>query len=104
MKFAPRGDLPWQHPSAGDIARYNHRDGNDDYTQAGDLYRLQPEDAKERLIANLAGSLRLVPQRIQTLQVAHFTNADTDLGKRLQNSLSPAPAIEPTPELVSAKA
>lgn len=30
--------------------RYEHRQGNDDYTQAGDLYRLMNSDQKQQLI------------------------------------------------------
>ncbi len=33
----------------GDADRYNHRQGNDDYTQLGNLYRLMPADEQERL-------------------------------------------------------
>jgi len=30
---------------SGDAARYNHRDGNDDYRQVGDLFRLIGKEA-----------------------------------------------------------
>lgn len=97
-KETPREAAP------GQIARYSHREGNDDYTQAGDLYRLMPEDAKERIVANIAGSLCQTPKRIQTLQVAHFTNADEDFGKRLQKALDGHSANQSEMETVSAKA
>ena len=31
-------------PLAGDADRYDHREGNDDYTQAGDPFRLFDDD------------------------------------------------------------
>src|ERR1700737_2460729 len=34
---------------SGDADRYNHRDGNDDYRQAGDLFRLMSPAQKEQL-------------------------------------------------------
>ena len=33
---------------SGDAARYNHREGNDDYRQAGDLFRLIGKEAQQR--------------------------------------------------------
>lgn len=71
----------------GPVARYNHREGNDDYKQAGDLYRLLPEDQKQRLVNNIAGSLGQTPERIQKLQVSHFMKADPDYGQRLAAAL-----------------
>ena len=35
--------------------RYNHRDGNDDYAQAGDLFRMMSEEQKNILADNIAG-------------------------------------------------
>ena len=34
---------------SGDADRYNHRDGNDDYRQPGNLFRLMTADQKEQL-------------------------------------------------------
>src|SRR4029077_20900145 len=39
---------------SGDAARYNPRDGNDDYTQAGNLFRLMTVAQRERLFGNIA--------------------------------------------------
>ncbi|MHB1022149.1 MAG: catalase [Acidobacteriaceae bacterium] len=71
----------------GPVARYNHREGNDDYQQPGDLYRLLPEEQKQRLVNNIAGSLGQTPERIQKLQVSHFMKADPDFGHRLAVAL-----------------
>jgi catalase len=70
------------HYSAqGDIGRYDHREGNDDYTQAGDLFRLLSAEQKQRLIHNLVNHMRSVPERIQRLQIGHFLKADPAYGQ-----------------------
>jgi catalase len=68
-------------------ARYSHRENNDDYTQAGDLFRLMSEDQKNLLCSNIAGSLGQTPIRIQELQLSHFEKADPDYAKRVQKFL-----------------
>jgi catalase len=71
----------------GDADRYNHRDGNDDYTQAGNLYRLMDDEAKDRLISNIVGAMQEVPRAIQVRQIGHFVKADPDYGKRVAKGL-----------------
>ena len=72
---------------SGDIGRFNHRDGNDDYTQPGNLFRLMDNGAKARLIDNIVGSMRSVPQRIQEKQIHHFLKADPAYGHRVAEGL-----------------
>ena len=64
----------------GAADRYNHRDGNDDYTQPGNLFRLLAADAKERLMDNIAAAMQGVPKEIVERQVAHFAKADPAYG------------------------
>jgi catalase len=71
----------------GPAARYDHREGNDDYKQAGDLYRLMTADARARLVENIAGSLKQTPERIQRLQVSHFLKADPEYGQRVAEAM-----------------
>ncbi|MCC6443137.1 MAG: catalase [Armatimonadetes bacterium] len=61
---------------SGDADRYDHREGNDDYTQAGNLYRLLPADERERLHRAIAGAMQGVPEEIVQRQIAHFEQAD----------------------------
>ncbi|MEN6605763.1 MAG: catalase [Bryobacteraceae bacterium] len=63
-------------PISGDADRYDHREGNDDYTQAGNLYRLLPAAEKQRLYAAIAKAMSGVPQEIIERQLAHFHKAD----------------------------
>ena len=41
---------------SGDADRYHHRDGNDDYTQAGNLFRLFDKEQQQRLFTNIAAA------------------------------------------------
>jgi catalase len=80
-------------PISGDAARYDHHDGNDDYKQAGDLYRLMKPDERERLIHNIACSMKGIPERIIKLQVGHFTKADAEWGRRVAEALGVAEPV-----------
>lgn len=72
---------------SGDADRYNHRDGNEDYSQAGDLYRLMNAGQKAQLIGNLVGALKPVPRFIQARQIGHFYKADPEYGSRVADGL-----------------
>jgi catalase len=63
-------------PLSGDAARYNHRDGNDDYRQVGDLFRLMGKEAQIRLVHNVAEAMQGVPREIVERQLGHFAKAD----------------------------
>ena len=71
----------------GDADRYNHREGNDDYTQAGNLYRLMPADEKKRLHKAIAGAMAGVPKEIIDRQLAHFEKADPAYAKGVKKAL-----------------
>ena len=60
----------------------------DDFSQAGDLYRLQPPDAQARLVDNIAGGLGSVSagpvgDGIVERSIAHFRAADLEFGDRV---------------------
>ncbi len=78
--------------------RYNHRDGNDDYSQAGNLYRIMTPDQQEQLIQNIVGSLSQARSDIQMRQICHFFRADVNYGCRIAEALGIAidPAMIPT--------
>jgi catalase len=71
----------------GDMDRYDHRDGNDDYTQAGNLYRLMPPDAKERLYKAIAKAMTGVPKEIIERQLGHFAKADKGYAEGVRKAL-----------------
>ncbi len=85
---------------SGEVDRHNHRKGNDDYKQAGDLFRLMTPAEKKALIGNLAGHMKGIPERIARLQIEHFTKADPAYGRGVAEALGIA---VPEPALTSVK-
>jgi catalase len=78
-KNGPAEDANFKEPPltvTGDVDRYNHREGNDDYTQPGNLYRLMIDDQRQRLHEALAGGMEGVPKEIIERQLSHFEKAD----------------------------
>jgi catalase len=79
----PAQDIGVKEPPlkiSGNADRYNHRDGNNDYRQAGDLFRLMSADQKEQLFDNIKAAMDGVPMEIVKRQVSHFYRADPDYG------------------------
>ena len=62
---------------SGDADRYDHRAENDDYSQAGNLFRLMNGEQQMRLMDNIARAMQGVPKEIARRQVAHFHRADS---------------------------
>lgn len=73
---------------SGDADRYDHQEGNDNYKQAGDLYCLMSEEQKKQLIGNIVRSMKTVPRTIQLRQIAHFSKANPDYGRRVEEGLA----------------
>ncbi|MES1021861.1 catalase-related domain-containing protein [Gloeocapsa sp. BRSZ] len=69
------------------VDRYDRRQGNDDYTQAGDLYSLMTPDAQARLVENIVDSLSGARQDIQMRQLCHFFRADVKYGMQVAQGL-----------------
>ncbi|MHB8630195.1 MAG: catalase [Aggregatilineales bacterium] len=72
---------------SGDANRYNHRDDNDDYTQAGNLFRLMTNEERARLIDNIVNHMSSVPQETQLRQIGHFYKADPAYGRGVAEGL-----------------
>ncbi len=76
----PVADPAYHEPPlkiSGDADRYEQKRGvDDDYIQPGNLYRLMPSDAQDRLVANIASSLKNTPQAIQDKMLDHLRRAD----------------------------
>tara|TARA_Y100000780_G_scaffold232562_1_gene266495 strand:+ start:216597 stop:218033 length:1437 start_codon:yes stop_codon:yes gene_type:complete len=73
---------------SGNVDHYNSHKGNDDYSQAGDLYRLFTEDQKDRIAQNIAASLGSSSKEVQQRMIGHFEKCDQDLGTRLTKELN----------------
>ncbi|HVY26005.1 MAG TPA: catalase [Polyangiaceae bacterium] len=76
------------YANTGPVQRYDHRADSDYYSQAGALYRLMNEAQKSLLVANIVNAMASVPRDIQARQIAHFRQADTDYGARVEQGLS----------------
>jgi catalase len=80
----PVEDPGFREPSlriCGDADRYDHRVDNDDYTQAGNLFRLLDPGQRTRLMDNIARAMQGVPENMVRRQVAHFHRADPAYGE-----------------------
>src|SRR5712692_3050897 len=72
----------------GNHAPEHHRD-DDDFVQAGNLYRLMSEAAKKRLIGNIAESLSQVSREdIIDRSIANFRSADPEYGDRVAEAVA----------------
>ena len=72
---------------SGSWPNERHADDND-FVQAGDLYRLISEDEKQRLVENIAAGLSAVSRPdIIDRSIAHFRNADSDYGERVAKAV-----------------
>jgi len=72
---------------SGDVARYNHREGNDDYGQPRELFNLFDDGQKARLFSNIAESMQGVPKDIIERQLKHFDKVDPAYGKGVRDAL-----------------
>ncbi|KGG52543.1 catalase [Mitosporidium daphniae] len=69
----------------GRIARHVMSLTDDDFAQAGNLYRLMSEQDKTHLVNNIAGNLQNAKKFIRDRQLAHFKRADPEF---LRDSLA----------------
>ncbi len=82
---------PFQDPSvtepplriSGDADRYNSHKGNDDYSQAGALYRMLAEEERDRMTSIIANTMLQVPKDIVKKNIEHFSKCDPDYGKKI---------------------
>jgi catalase len=84
---------------SGDADRYNHRDGNDDYTQPGNLYRMFDAGQRARFFNNFAAAMQGVPRFIIDRQIEHFRKADPSWAAGVEDAIRRVhtpPASAPT--------
>ena len=88
-------DGPVEQPSAaepplkvsGDADRYNHRIGNDDYSQPRALFELFDEGQKSRLYSNIAEAMFGIPDFITERQLGHFEKVHADYAAGVRAAL-----------------
>ena len=73
---------------SGMAARHSYTLSDDDFVQAGNLYRnVMTDQDRDHLIGNIVTHLRNAQKRIQRRQTALFYKADEDYGTRVANGL-----------------
>jgi catalase len=75
-------------PLGGEAGRYDLRGREDDYTQAGNLFRLMTPSARQELCDNLAGPLSQVDDDILQRQLRQFDKADPAYGRGVRAALA----------------
>jgi catalase len=72
----------------GTVIKHPMQISDDDFVQAGALYNLQPEDAKARLVGNVAGHLANAKPHIRKRQLDNFRRANPEYGKRIEAGMA----------------
>nr|WP_275994419.1 catalase [Argonema antarcticum] len=72
---------------SGTIDRTPFKHDDDDFVQAGNLYRVLKEEEKARLVDNLVTHIKDAKREIQLRQIPHFYQADPDYGTRVAQGL-----------------
>jgi len=78
----------------GGAGRYDARGSEDDFTQAGNLFRLLPAAERQNLFDNIGGAMQGVAAEIQQRQLAHFDRADPAYGAGVRAALSGLGALK----------
>ena len=79
---------------SGDTDRYDHRAGNDDFSQPRALFRLFSPEQKQRLFSNYADAMQGVPDHIIERQLALFTQVDHEYASGVRAAID-ALKLEP---------
>jgi catalase len=73
---------------SGEIGRHEYTHPNDDFVQAGELYRrVMSDQDRANLISNIVGHLKNAQPQIQMRQAVLFYKADPDYGSRVAKGL-----------------
>ena len=86
----PIEDKSFAEPTfeTGNIAdRYNHRIGNDDFSQPRALFELMSANQKEQLFSNIAAAMDTVPRNIIDRQIALFEQVHPDYAAGVKKAL-----------------
>jgi catalase len=73
---------------SGDAARWNHREGNDDFAQPRALFLLFDAGQRQRLFSNVADAMAGVPEAIVERQCKLFDQAHPDYGAGVRAALA----------------
>ncbi len=71
----------------GDAYHYEHKEDTDNFSQAGDLYRIMSLEQKEVLVANTKRAMDGVSADVKKRHIEHCYLADKDYGERMEKAL-----------------
>ncbi len=86
-KEAPQYEDPAWELGQTVVDRFDSTVDHDDFTQAGNLYRMFDDAHRDRLTTRIAGVLGDARQEVQMRQLCHFFRANEDYGKRIAQKL-----------------
>ena len=72
----------------GDAARWNHREGNDDFAQPRALFLLFDRGQRQRLFSNIAAAMSGVPKAIVERQCRLFDQVHREYGAGVRNAIA----------------
>ena len=72
---------------SGNVDRHAVGIKDDDFVQAGNLYRLLSAEEKTHLVNNIAGAIRGAKKHIQEREIAHLKKADPEYGARVEKAV-----------------
>jgi catalase len=81
---AAYAEPPLHEAFGGTVARYEHREDGDYYSQPGALYRVMTPAQRDVLVGNIARHIASVPDDIKQRAVEHFGKADPEYGAKLK--------------------
>jgi catalase len=91
VEGAPLPDASYADPAwdlgQAIVDRFDSTVGHDDYTQAGNLYRMFDDAHRDRLTTRIANGLGQARAEVQRRMVPHFAKADEDYGRRIATKL-----------------
>jgi catalase len=71
---------------SGDMSRYDHRDGNDDFSQPRALFNLFDDGQKARLFSNYAEAMQGIPEDIAERQLRLLDQVHADYGNGVREA------------------
>lgn len=74
-------------PANGDGDRYDHREGNDDFSQPRALFELMDEEKKQQLFGNIARHMDGIPREIIDRQLALFEKVHPDYAAGVKKAI-----------------
>jgi catalase len=74
--------------SPASLDRFDHREGNDDYVQAANLFKVMNDSQKKQLGSNIAAALSGARKDIQERMLVHFHTVSEEYGNLVKKELN----------------